>query len=851
VRAFLSHSSKDKAFVRSVASELGDAQSEYDERTFEYTLSVSAIRSALERSDVFVYFLSAESIKSSFVAEELRGALEKRGAGLLKRVLVVTLDGTSYRALPEWLREINVVQKLSSPKACARKIQAALVQLEAEQDSGAEIYLGREQEDAALAKALSVEPAKSPIALHAVGHFGVGRKTYLRKNLHALFPRRFDTFPEIATSSGQGIEELYRQIYDLYENRSLEDTLSDFAKFANLTAEEQIKSVSSIIDNFSGDGELLLIIDDGGVYTEEGDFQPHIAAILASLRRTGLPAIGFIQTRMMPARLKLKHQSSFHQYIQTLSDDNARRLLGLTLKQLEVNYTDEQIGDASKIMDGHPFNIKFAAVFAYQYGLDILLADPSDLIDWKRRRAEDFLKRMDFNEIECDVIAVLSEYRYAAAETIFAVLNYELPEIAGALRRLQEFSCVERREDYNHIAPPLRDGVRRDDRFARSNEWKQRIGKAICDSISEYKDGDDVPVAILDSGALAAARGATAPPFLANLILPSHLLRIVRDHYDAGRRGQCIEFCERAWAAKTRLPPEAQLEVLRLWGLSAVRVADEDAFNGVMASLKAANGRTAERIALFLEGFSYRVHKRADEAERKFLAAWRLAPDNQSINRELASLLAKQRRYDEAERFARRAYDQAPTNPYLIDVMAEVLLGKAQQGLHVDKKELDRIMGDLERYGDVPGSSFFLVRKAHAELANNNYRAALTTADKAVVRTPGLLNAYFIRAEAKIALRDPDGASGDVTEIQRLLTQAGGFSEGDEARLQELEVRILVEKGLLRQAKEIVDRSAWLSRRVSHRLFDLIARATNFSPSRADEELRRWAEKRLNPKGDS
>ena len=134
MKAFLSHSSKDKAFVRQVAATLGEGQCEYDEKSFEYILNVHAIHRALARTDIFVFFLSAHSISSSFVDEEQRVALEKRGAGVIKRILIFTLDDTSYRNLPDWLKEVNVVQRLSSPKVCARKIQSALVGLEAEED---------------------------------------------------------------------------------------------------------------------------------------------------------------------------------------------------------------------------------------------------------------------------------------------------------------------------------------------------------------------------------------------------------------------------------------------------------------------------------------------------------------------------------------------------------------------------------------------------------------------------------------------------------------------------------------------------------------------------------------------
>ncbi|MHC2465591.1 toll/interleukin-1 receptor domain-containing protein [Bradyrhizobium embrapense] len=134
MKAFLSHSSQDKGVVAVVAKQLGSTQIEYDEYTFEYTLSADTIRRALARSTMFVLFLSANSIKSPFVAEELRTALEKRAGGMIESIMIFALDHTSYKEMPEWLREINVVQHLSNPKTIARKIQASLLALQTKID---------------------------------------------------------------------------------------------------------------------------------------------------------------------------------------------------------------------------------------------------------------------------------------------------------------------------------------------------------------------------------------------------------------------------------------------------------------------------------------------------------------------------------------------------------------------------------------------------------------------------------------------------------------------------------------------------------------------------------------------
>jgi hypothetical protein len=154
MKAFLSHSSKDKSFVREIADRLGAARCEYDEYTFEYILNSQAIRRAFSRSSLYVLFLSEHSTRSSFVDEEIRTALDFRAGGTLKKLLIFPLDDTSYRALPDWLRATNVVIKLKSVLTIARKIEAELFALEAESASLRSIIIPRDEEEKSIFEAL-------------------------------------------------------------------------------------------------------------------------------------------------------------------------------------------------------------------------------------------------------------------------------------------------------------------------------------------------------------------------------------------------------------------------------------------------------------------------------------------------------------------------------------------------------------------------------------------------------------------------------------------------------------------------------------------------------------------------
>jgi hypothetical protein len=71
MKAFLSHSSRDKATVEAVAAELGAANVELDAETFDRGIvNVAAIQEALKRSTLYVLFLSRDAVASGVVRYE-------------------------------------------------------------------------------------------------------------------------------------------------------------------------------------------------------------------------------------------------------------------------------------------------------------------------------------------------------------------------------------------------------------------------------------------------------------------------------------------------------------------------------------------------------------------------------------------------------------------------------------------------------------------------------------------------------------------------------------------------------------------------------------------------------------
>ncbi len=304
MKAFLSHSSKDKFFVGEVFKALGASQAEYDEKTFDFTFNVKAIRESLQRSDLFVFFLSRNSIHSSFINEEQKTALELRGKGIVKKIITFALDDTTYRSLPDWMRDLNIVQQISSPKACARRIQTMLwaVSVDGEHDDA--LYLGRDEDKIFLRRALSRPAKDSPISLQIVGYHGVGRRTFLKRSLKEFLPTFVDVHVEITAGRFDGPDEIYRQIFDLHRITSLEEKVKEFEIFSKMSLLTKCAMIGQSLLEMQSQREFVILMDDGGVYDDEGDYQPHIKEILTNLRDTSAPALGIIQTRMMPLNLR-------------------------------------------------------------------------------------------------------------------------------------------------------------------------------------------------------------------------------------------------------------------------------------------------------------------------------------------------------------------------------------------------------------------------------------------------------------------------------------------------------------------------------------------------------------------
>ena len=147
MKAFLSHSSRDKGTVETVGELLGGANIELDSVTFDRgILNVTAIQLALKRSALFVLFLSDSALKSPAVLFEALSAQEMQERGIIDRILIICLDEDSFSRAPTEWKMHNFVRKAVSTQSVARLIQSQLIAARSKASAADQPFVGRLQE---------------------------------------------------------------------------------------------------------------------------------------------------------------------------------------------------------------------------------------------------------------------------------------------------------------------------------------------------------------------------------------------------------------------------------------------------------------------------------------------------------------------------------------------------------------------------------------------------------------------------------------------------------------------------------------------------------------------------------
>jgi len=805
-RAFLSHSSNEKALVNAVARHFTAARVVVDSLSFEDgKRSADEIVTYLKDTSVFVVFLSETAVESNWVNFELREAIHKLAAETLI-VVPYIVDDLPLDKVPKWLQAYTV-RRSNSALRIAEMIEQELEALDEKKGQARRFFVGRNEELAALIRALSPIASPSPTVLFLGGVDGIGKKTLLQRAIFDALHQVLKTNRIIISLSDEsGLVELFERLLDYRASTSFIQMKAELDAFRGSESLEQVKKVASLIRSLNDEKLLITVIGRLCLVGESGDLQPWIASVLQELQSNRFPRLALLCPRMVRAEFRSSYPNVVFQSVRNLQEGDSRDLLALWLNSLEVPVTEQEVRSVISITGGRPSAIIRAAELAEEHGITIVL-ERQALRRILSLGYESTIRQIR-DEPDQIVIATLLHFERLSLEDIAIATARPRTVIADSLAHLLSNMILENEADTYFIAPHLIDVISRLTWMSRYDAACRDASRKLLTRIETFAPDDYVSVVALNAAVVGAIYDEmTLESDLTRLVKPAQLLRVGRKLYDAGKYTRASVVLGRALENSQGLTEDAIIEGLRLRAMCLARLSHEhtsgrDEFFNVVGQLENFKSVRARRSVCFVKGFRARLSGDLNKAHEHYKAAIRDFDGDQNFHilNEYAKIQLRLGEYADAIRYARLALNWAPTNPYPLDVLVCALVEKSRKPAEQHHAEIERLLEDLEKASASMGTCHFQCCKSRYLLKLNQQPEALELATEAVdfVTRPlsnadsdMVFQAYYTRASCYFAARHYKQMEGDLAELEKRIREVREFRRFGKSVL-ELRVKQLV-----------------------------------------------------------
>lgn len=643
VSAFLSHSSKDKPFVRAVAKRLGRVQVFLDEWNLETgDRFTEVLPEALKTRQVFVLFASKASLESFWVTFETKHARHLYQSEVIRAALVFIIDDeVRHDDLPKWMQR-GLVKKITSAQAVARIIHNQLNALRGLEQQ--EYFFGRDELSRNFSRKLVPDvDMQPPHTLIVGGLSGMGRRTFVKRALQDNLSMRLG--PVFHLRSGDGLDAL--QLALMIEVDALQDRteLSDQLNvFRSGTIEEQVASITCLLANVGVNNVAPCIVDDGSLLLSTGQYTPEGIALIESVARIPEIVLVLIQPRLpFMSRERLLELGACMERVGQLDSTATRLLLTRRLRDSKVDVTNDQLERLSSFVSGYPPAINLAATYAKDYGIATLLLDTVTLTNFQSQTFADVLRNLKLGSVEWGVLRLLSAGLELPVEGLMAATQQDAEIIVSAVKRLVDFSLILPQGDNFTITYPIRYAVHALQGPIPPEEFSI-IGKNLK---AEYWDGaEDLPdYGILESTIYSLLQSSDADlSDFKSFVVPSMLFRSAKNFYQLSGNDNWI-------SGRRLLLKLLEIDPVHRGGLSLltkieIRLQDWSGAARTLAKVKKINIQEQH----FLEGFLLWKQRKFAAAIPHFRTALRLGQKALDIYHALATCLLRLDQLPEAKK---------------------------------------------------------------------------------------------------------------------------------------------------------------------------------------------------------
>ncbi|MFY0653209.1 MAG: TIR domain-containing protein [Cyclobacteriaceae bacterium] len=722
-RAFLSHSSKQKELVKKIAANLGKANCVFDEYEFESGMPIlDEILTGLDRTELFVIFISDDSLNSEWVQKEITQAQRKFEENNSKKILPILIDKSidviNDSRIPEWLKSY-LLKPYSDHFIISKKISQRLREISFEQNplfkAKESLFVGRNSlfEDFE-SKVYSLKDEK-PSSIIVSGLEGIGRRTFLKNALKRTNKiKEFYNPIYLSLDTKDSIEDFIIKLQDFDD-----ETSSEFlTALQKLSFSEKIQEAKKLLDKVQDSNEIIFVVDSGCIVRPTSEVAEWYLELVKNQKHKEIFTLNII-SRFRPSNALLRARKDvIHFHISTLSEKDTEKLFVKYSEMLKLDLDNDDSKTILTAMNGTPSQVQYSVEYVNEYGVKEAIKNIGELIDYGETQVYYLIEIVKSKGKHANsVLTLLANFEFVSYDFVYSITGKspETDEILDYFFIIGIFDLVGANKEYIKVHYSIRDYLKRSKQKI-SNEYSQKLRTSIKNFVSEeneHSDFKDISELLFNiKGAILA--GHKLPE---KYYIPSFVLKTIVELYYQGKYKNVVSLIDKVLENPSRLEYSLERE-FRYWLCLTLARNKNSRFEVEADHL---DGSDYD----FLYGFYLRFKGQLDGAMTFLNKALKKNPNSQKAKRELVNILLLRLDYKKAIELAKENYEKQKLNAFHIQAYFICLIRKPYLSKE-DKLLIDQLFKSIEKSYDSKAKEITSVMKGEYEYyVNKNTQKAI------------------------------------------------------------------------------------------------------------------------------
>lgn len=688
IKAFISHSSKQKPFALELVERLGRDYCRIDCFDLQPAYkTIDEIYRAIDSSTVFVLLISKDSLDSPWVQEEVRYAMSKLRSDEMDRFWPYLIDPSiSLSDCPEWMvkDECFNLKQFKSPYVLARDIEQKFRRIIWANNSKVRMLetmmVGRNADIAKFEDKFQSINGMNLKALLISGRKGVGKDTFAKQCMYKVgFPPETEPY-RISTKPHENIENFIVYLNMILRRYDDEDLKTILSKDPKEKSHEAVLMLNELYETRT----VLFISDSLSLLLPNKDLAEWVADILEDKDLNNQLGMFIMSSKIPNAYIESRHPQVAHIQLQPLDKKDRQKLFvncirayGLAgINQSDVDFfVDRLLQSPSQI-------IQVAEALSNNIPMPLVKRDIGSIVEQGDLSIKPILER--FNEDEQRyLLIIMSRMDFISYELLEAIFKERIIETMNSVYDMMEYGIITSfgpSSQFFRLDHYISDYIRRC-RFVMPQDWESSVAEVLESRIaSSVSITEDTSLYLYNiKQQLISGKGNTS-----DYLIPSVVLSSVMEVYNDKNYSLVVAICDDVLNGVHPFYDD-MLRELHYWLCLALCRLQNDRFFEEVQAMQGAD-------YWFLRGFYNRIGEKYADAESCYRKALKESPNLQRAKRELVTSLLAQNQYEKALTLAKENYEYDKDNSYQIHGYFRCLVRKRQ----LNREEIKLLLALLE-----------------------------------------------------------------------------------------------------------------------------------------------------------